>query len=441
MRLHRPLACLVFLAALAASSGTPAGAQDVAAVSTLLGPLVNHVGTDRATLWVRTSPAANEASVQVGAGAERKVTLEQRGRGFALLEVDGLAPDAPHEVRVAVEGGPAGVVRFRTAPPPRAWGRLRFAVGSCAGRARQPIWDQVAAVDPDLFLWLGDNVYYRPRRGGGADWDSVETMLEVQLRGRTLPGVLRVMQSMACYAIWDDHDYGPNDCDGAWEKKTESRLVHRMLWGNPGCGEDEQGIYFSFRRGPVEFFCLDDRFFKDVMRFPPQQRRLYGQRQLEWLKRGLLASDAPLKVIAGGVQQLAGYPLAESWAQADAERRAFLAWLAGQEGCPRVLFLSGDVHVCELYHLPVGGGRMAWELTSSGLAQENPFREMFTLARPPGRQWIAPEPEAFCLVEVDVPQDGPLEAGTLRFFCIGADGGVRASTETTLGEGFRAKQR
>lgn len=422
--MHRSL--LVLLLAPAAL------AQSVAPVTTPLGPLVGHVEPERALLWMRAAPGAAEVKVTVGGGAPRTLPLQQRGRGFAVVEVDGLAPDAAHEVACEA-GGLSGKVTFRTPPLPGDHGRVRFAVGSCAGFSEQPIWDQVVAAKPDLFLWLGDTTYYRGRDDGTADWDSLEAMLRQQLRSRSFPALLKLMQSTACYAVWDDHDYGPNNTDGRWPLKVESRAVHRMLWANPGFGEDEEGVYFSFRRGPVELFCLDDRWFKDVRpATPPEQRRLYGKKQLAWLKRGLLASTAPLKVIAGGVQQIAGYPLAESWAEADHERRDFLGWLEEQPSCGRILFLSGDIHVSELYRFPRSGDRFAWELTSSGLAQRNPYPEMFEMANRPERKWIAISQGMFCLVEVDLPAGRPIEEGTLAFTCIDAQGKTLAETKETF---------
>lgn len=408
---------------------TPLLAQDAAPVTSPLGPLVGHVAPDRALLWVRAAPGARQATVRVGGGEARSVPLQARGRGFAVLEVDGLAPERAQEVAVEVPGGPSGAVRFRTPSPPRAWGKVRFGVGSCAGFSEQPVWDQIPATDPDFFLWLGDNCYYRSRRGGGADWDSVEHMLERQLENRLRPGVLALMRGTACYAVWDDHDYGPNNSDGRFPLKAESRAVHRMLWANPGWGEDEEGVYFSFRRGPVELFCLDDRWWKDVRdQLPRPERRLYGEKQLAWLRRGLAASDAPVKVIAGGVQQLLGYPLAEGWSEAREERAAFLAWLGQQPGCERVIFLSGDIHVSELYRVQVAPGRFAWELTSSGLAQQNPAPEAFALAKRPERQWVATTPGMFCVVEVDLPEGRPPEEGQLLFRCLDAQGAVQAET-------------
>ncbi len=434
-----PLALVALLtcaAARAQDRPAPPDPPQQPAAATLLGPTVGHVGPDRALLWLRAE-GVRTLEVRVDEGAPREVPFDPVGRGFGALPVEGLTPSTTHTVAVALPGGtPAGEVTFRTAPPAGPSGRVRFGVGSCAAYDVQPVWQAVRAADLDLFLWLGDNTYYRRARdGSGADWDGIEAMLARQLAARTTPGVLEAMQRMACYAVWDDHDYGPNNSDRHFPLRAESRLVHRYLWAaNPGFGEEGEGVYFTFRRGPVAFFLLDGRSFKDCRAdLPVEARQLYGARQLGWLQRELLASDAPLKVIAGGVQQLLGYGPAEGWHQAPAERAGFLSWLARQDLGP-LLFLSGDIHVSELYRVELGDGRVAFELTSSGLAQRNRFSDVFELLGREERRWFVAR-ENFCVVDVDVPPDPARRAeATVRFACLGVDGAVLQETDATFAD-------
>lgn len=418
-------ALLLIVPGWAAGQAKPASPPDPT-----IGPTVGHVGTSTALLWVR-APGVQRATVAVDGGASRQVALRVLGRGFARIPIAGLTPDTAHRLVVTLADGPATTLQFRTAPLPRAWGKVKFGVGSCVKYNTQPVWDTLPSLGLDLFLWLGDNIYYRKRKAGGADWDRLDWMLERQLKGRNRPNLLRAMQQMACYGIWDDHDYGPNNSDGSFPLRAESRLVHRYLWANPSFGEEEEGIYFRFRRGPVEFFLLDDRFFKRVKRGTPKlQRTLYGKRQLAWLRRGVAQSDAPLKVIAGGVQQVLGYPGAEGWDQARAERKRFMAWL--QRDGSRVLFLSGDIHLSELYQVPVGNGRTVWELTSSGLANKTRFGNVFKSLARPERKWIEIEPNV-CTVELEIKTSAPVNTGALTFRCLGVDGTLRHETKTTLG--------
>ena len=432
----RPL--LSLLLSLAALAATPAAAQEDAVLPDVppeltgdmlrVGPVVGHVDADHALLWAR---ALGTRTVDVTLDDQRRtLAFEPLGRGFGVIRLDGLRPERPYQVRVELPGAPAPTeVRFRTAPPARSWGRVRFGVGSCAADAQQPIWKQVAAADLDLFVWVGDNTYYRSRERG-PDWSRIEWMLERQLDARG--HALQAMQGMACYATWDDHDYGPNNSDRHFALRAEARLVHRYMWANPGYGQGGEGVYFTFRRGPVAFFVLDGRSFKDVRPdLPADERQLYGPAQLAWLRRELAASDAPLKVIACGVQQLLGYGPAEGWHQALAERVRFLDWLEGAEVGP-LLFLSGDIHVSELYRVELGAGAAAWELTSSGLARESGVAALFELAERPERRWIVTRPN-FCVVEVDVPRDpARLAEATLRFASVGVDGAVIQETRATF---------
>ncbi|MGE0711639.1 MAG: alkaline phosphatase [Planctomycetota bacterium] len=438
----RPTAPLLALALASSALTQEAGAQEAGAQEArvplpgAIGPTVGHVDQDHALLWLR-APDVHEVEVELQ-GARRKLPFSPLGRGCGSLRLDGLQPDTAYEVVARVPGQEPVTLAFRTAPPPRAWGKLRFAVGSCARFEQQPVWKVAAAARPELFLFLGDNVYYGRRQGGGNDWERSDWMLQRQLLQRQRPELLALLRRTPGYGIWDDHDYGGNDTDRFNPLRLEARAIHRYLWAaNPACGEDGEGVYFSFRRGPVEFFLLDGRSFKDVrheLRSP--QHVLYGARQLAWLKRGLQASGAPLKVIAAGTQLRWSYPVAEGWHQAYEEQQAFLKWLAGA-GLGPVVLLSGDVHVSELNHGPLHKDHpqvQAWELTSSGLAADAfGYQELFEAAKRPEREWVYTQPNV-CVIEVDVPRDPARRAAaTLRFVCLAAkDGAVVKETQTTF---------
>lgn len=420
-------------AAIWAGSG-PALAQEAQP----LGPSVGHVSPDRAKLWLH-APGARRVQLAIKSPSdkpeERSLLFQEIGRGFGTLELTKLEPETAYQVEVRVPGAEPVPLRFKTPPRPRAWGRVRFAVGSCMRFPKQPVWQVVAKEAPDFLVLLGDTVYYKGRRGGGADWDSIEGMLARQVAGRRVPGLLDVMRAMPVYSVWDDHDYGPNDSNQSFPLRSESRLVHRYLWAaNPGFGENEQGVYFRFRRGPVEFFLLDGRSFKTARRgIPKPERELFGKRQLAWLKRGLLASDAPLKVIGSGVQALFGYAPAEGWHEARAERDAFMAWLRKQR-LGATLFMSGDIHVSELYQKELAPGRNLWELTSSGLAANAfGYEPFFEGAKRKERRWVVTKPNV-CFVEVEIPRDPKrLQESTLRFVSKSAeDGKTLAETTTTF---------
>src|SRR5262245_27222992 len=81
-------------------------------------------------------------------------------------------------------------------PPPR-----RIAFGSCASQEKpQPIWDAVVAARPDLFLFLGDNIY--------GDTDNAEVLKAKYAQLAAVPGYQKLLQTCPVLATWDDHDYG-----------------------------------------------------------------------------------------------------------------------------------------------------------------------------------------------------------------------------------------
>jgi alkaline phosphatase D len=424
---------LALLAALCAAPA-PACAQQAPQP---LGPAVGHVAPDAANIWLH-APQVRQVQLEVASsGDKRELTLpfEEIGRGFGLLRLSKLQPETRYTVQLRLPQAQPVQLRFSTPPRPRAWGRVRFAVGSCLRFPEQPVWKVVAKEAPDFLVLLGDTVYYSRHKGGGADWDSVDSMLARQVAGRRVPGLLQVMRSMPTYSVWDDHDYGPNDSNKSFALRSESRLVHRYLWaGNPGFGENEQGVYFRFRRGPVEFFLLDGRSFKTARRgIPKPEREVFGKRQLAWLKRGLLESDAPLKVIGSGIQALFGYAPAEGWHEARTERDAFMSWLK-EHPTGATLFMSGDIHVSELYQKELAPGRNLWELTSSGLAANAfGYEPFFEGAKRKERRWVVTK-QNVCFVEVEIPRDPKrLQASTLRFVSKSAeDGRILAETKTTF---------
>ena len=61
-----------------------------------------------------------------------------------------------------------------------------------------------------------------------------------------------LLASASNYAIWDDHDFGPNDSDGSYTGKELTLEAFRMFWGNPGYGvPGVEGITTTFVWGDV----------------------------------------------------------------------------------------------------------------------------------------------------------------------------------------------
>src|SRR5437016_4632807 len=94
----------------------------------------------------------------------------------------------------------------------------RIAFGSCAKQDKpQPIWDAVVELKPDLFLFLGDNIY-------GDTTDMQVLAAKYQLLGNQ-PGFQKLKQACPILATWDDHDFGANDAGADFPLKRESQKV------------------------------------------------------------------------------------------------------------------------------------------------------------------------------------------------------------------------
>ena len=99
---------------------------------------------------------------------------------------------------------PSPVAAQPIAAQPAGRSLQRIAFGSCAEQHKpQPVWDAVIAEDPDLFLFLGDNIY--------ADTEDMELMQAKYAELGAQPGYQKLLENCPVLATRDDHDYGVND--------------------------------------------------------------------------------------------------------------------------------------------------------------------------------------------------------------------------------------
>src|SRR6266851_3009956 len=79
----------------------------------------------------------------------------------------------------------------------------RIAFGSCNRESLpQPLWSPILETRPDLWIWLGDNIY--------ADTEDMEVMRQKYARQLANEGYRQLRASVPVIGIWDDHDYGAN---------------------------------------------------------------------------------------------------------------------------------------------------------------------------------------------------------------------------------------
>lgn len=262
----------------------------------------------------------------------------------------------------------------------------RIAFGSCAKQDRpQPIWDAVVETRPQLFLFLGDNIY--------ADTEDMGVMRAKYAQLADQPGFQKLRRTCPILATWDDHDYGANDAGVEYPKKRESQQVFLDFFGIPKDDprRTQEGVYSAHVFGPpgkrVQIILLDARYFRSPLKVgfqpgePGEGKRgkyvpnddakatVLGDAQWAWLEKQLRA-PAKLRLICSGVQVIADEHGSETWGNFPRERQRLLR-LIRQTGAGGVILLSGDRHLAEISRLAAdradGAGYPLFDITSSSL--------------------------------------------------------------------------
>ncbi len=327
------------------------------------GPMLGAM-TDRSVkVWVR-APSETRVRVIASASADLRdpvvsswVSTRAADDFTAVMTLDGLRPDTEYHYAVQV-GDETRTLRdetqrFRTHPAAGTPGKIRVVFGGCAGYmpAYERMWDTIRSFSPAAFLTLGDNVYVD-------DPESPDQQQYCYYQRQSRPEFRRLVAGAPVYAVWDDHDFAMDDSIGGTEPdvpywKPMVSEIFRQNWVNPahGDGVDEPGIWFDFRVGDAHFIMLDSRTYRtDSGRFGGsgvENPTMLGPRQLAWLRRTLLASDATFKLIVSPVSwhELAktGAQGRDSWGGYLAERETIFSWIR-DERIPGVVLLSSDRH-------------------------------------------------------------------------------------------------
>ena len=332
----------LFLLLSSADPSRAAGAEasQVGYPRLMQGPMIGAVSDQEVRIWARVS-GEYPVSVEYGTAADLKTfqatdpIRARKADDFTLVvSVANLEPDTEYFYRMKVNGEYDRYLRdlppfrMRTAPKPGQAGDFRVAFGSCPrymDDRLQPIWSAVSAYQPTLFLWIGDNIY--------GDSLYPEILQEEYRRQRDVAGLQPVLHSVSHLAVWDDHDFGLNNQDRNNPIKQEALKVFKQYWANPSYGlPDVPGIFFRYSYGQVDFFFLDDRYYRDPDKEPDSpEKTMLGAGQLAWLESELEASTAVFKVLVAGGGWHKGKGIgADSWASFINERNRIFNFIRDQ---------------------------------------------------------------------------------------------------------------
>lgn len=265
----------------------------------------------------------------------------------------------------------------------------RIAFGSCAKHWQpQPIWEAIIEKEPDLFLFLGDNIY--------ADTDGATAWLvnKGQLTGEwnrlaDKPEFQKARAAMPFLATWDNHDYGSHAGGEEFPVKHDAKECFLTFFGEPEGSPRWQrsGIYDAKILGPegkrVQIILLDTKFNRSAFKKDPapKEERLaagkvggylpdddaakthLGEEQWAWLEQQL-QQPAEVRLICSSTQVIPDQKGMDEWGNFPHERQRLID-LAEKSG--NVVLLTGNVHFAEISQLESG----LTEITSSGMTHIN----------------------------------------------------------------------
>jgi len=275
----------------------------------------------------------------------------------------------------------------------------RVACGSCYKPEQDKgIFKTIAKEKPDLFLFMGDNIY--------GDTEDMAVLREKYRKLTSQPDFAAFAKQVPILPTWDDHDYGLNDAGREYAKRRESQQVFQDVFGFPADhpARKTEGIYHSKILGPtgkrVQFILLDTRYFrsplekekingrKDYIQATGPDATMLGKEQWNWLAAEL-TKPAELRIIVSSIQLLATDHRFEKWANMPNEKARFLKLLKSTNCGPTVL-LSGDRHLAEVFKMNSAESGLPfdlYEMTSSGLTHAgapndpSPYRVEGTYSR------------------------------------------------------------
>jgi len=246
------------------------------------------------------------------------------------------------------------------------------AFGSCSDQnSKQQLWSEINAANPDIFVFLGDNIY-----GDSYNYDTLKAAYEKQKSNSELQ---KLFNSTPVIGTWDDHDYGVNDGGKNYSLKDSSKLLFMDFLNFETSDEvmSHDGVYNShlLKSGErtIKFLMLDTRYFRDTLvsdttsnhrYIPNNEGTILGEQQWQWLENELGNNEADITIIGSSIQVLSNTHPFEKWANFPKERKRLLQLL---EDYKNTFIISGDRHIAELSKYKYKNGNQLFDFTASGL--------------------------------------------------------------------------
>ena len=365
------------------------------------GPMVGYIEMKEALIWLQTT---QKASVKIDYftldnpkevfTSENYVSEKENGFTNHIL-LDKLQPGKKYKYTVYIDKKIITLPYETTFTSKKLWlwredaPNFTVALGSCS-YVNEPeldrpgkgygsgygIFQSITAKNPDIMIWTGDNTYLRE-----ADWDSKTGIYHRHSHTRSVKEMQPLLAKTQNFAIWDDHDFGPNDSDRSFYNKYITQKAFKDFWGNKSYGmhpSQQEGVYSTFSWGDAQFFLMDNRFFKSPNERITGAKTILGKEQLEWLIDALAGSKASFKIIIIGGQVLNSVADFENYSNYKEEKELLLKEILDNK-IRGVAFISGDRHFSELSMLNRESTYPIYDWTvsplTSGAASEKASKE------------------------------------------------------------------
>jgi alkaline phosphatase D len=308
------------------------------------GPLIGDVSANSAKIWLRTAQAMTASVMVTGGGKKLTKVANTSGKtdNTGVASFVGLKPKTAYQVSVRICDREVGKGSFRTTAKQGEAGKLTMVLGGGAGFTPkyERMWATIEKHQPDALFLLGDNVYID-------DPTHQLTHRFIYYRRQSQPEWRSLVANTPTYAIYDDHDFGLNDCvPGPFiDKPSWKRPVwetFRNNWANPyyGGSDKQPGCWFDTYIGDVHYICLDCRYYRDR-----SGGTMIGPVQKKWLLETLKNSKGTFKVLASSVPWSPGVKprSRDTWDGFAAEREEIFSFIEANR-IDGVVLMAADRH-------------------------------------------------------------------------------------------------
>ena len=348
--------------------------------------MLGHIGQRNAEIWVHWPIEGETVSLQYSNpksnGDEISFSVLKEKKSSNKILLSSLQPNSTYSFFLKSKSFQTKIYEFTTQELWQ-WRKdapdFSIAFGSCAyvndtefDRPGKPygqsdsIFNVISAMKPSAMIWGGDNIYLRE-----GDFETQANMEARYIKARQVPSIQKLLSTCPQYAVWDDHDFGPNDSHSSFQYKKESLAAFKEMWGNSNYGfpENENNcITGKVSINDVDLYLMDNRSF----RIPPGTEgitpQMLGKEQINWLIQDLKSSKASFKLVVVGSQVLSSVADFENYANYK-EEREYLLQLLSTNNIKNVVFLTGDRHFTELSEVKLNNIRII-DLTASPLTSK-----------------------------------------------------------------------